>query len=386
MFDKENAFILLVARGLLSEDERLQFGALLKTDLDWTYIFTSMKRHKLFPLLASHFQSVESDNNLNPILQKVKNNCSIPLSRSRILDAELRRISEWLAEQDIVYAILKGPVLAHLIYDNPSKRTYGDIDILILKSDADKVCKRLNRQGYIQGSFDIAKQKVVPASRKDVLWCNMYIHQLYPYKKVIEQCVCIIDLQTKFFHQYGNMRHSLGNVDISETAECWQTLSEFEIDERKMLSLDLEYFLLQICLHAYVDEVSLGGVAYGQGGGLRAYCDIREVIQSQQSKLNLDKFSNLVKATGAHQPVYYILANLKDLYPDVSTKVTRLLEIIRPDSLAFMNEFGLPWEVLGPNKGRFSQPLMKRLFNNSCQEDYEQQKNLFGEPNRSKKY
>jgi hypothetical protein len=386
-FDKENAFILLVARGTLSEAERAKFEELLKAGLQWNYILAQMKRHKLFPLFASHSQvcRIAKNKKIEGVINEVKNNCSESIRRSRILDNELCWIAQLLAEKNITYAVLKGPVLAQAIYDNPSKRTYVDIDILIKKSDADAVTTLLKEQGYIQGRFDKEKARIVPASRKDLLWCSMYTHQLYPFIKVIDQCLLAeVDVQTKFFYQYGNTSENIGNVDFLTISEGWQTLSMIKVNGKKIFTFSWEYFLLQLCLHNYIDEISISKILYEGGGGLRSYCDIRELLTSKRNELNLEKFVKLVQDTGTNKPVYYILIHLSQIYDDMLGFVLSFIEQIRPIDLGFMNEFGHWSETVGEQRGQFSQAFMERIFNNSCQEDYETQRHLFRNPNRAK--
>jgi len=376
-FDRENAFILLVARGTLSEEERTKFEELLNAGLEWGYVSAQMERHRLFPLLASHWQSCGTAKNLETVLNEGKNNCTRRIRRSRILDRELCWLAESLAQKNITYAVLKGPILAHAVYDHPRKRVYTDIDILVKKSDADAVSKIIKEQGYIQGQFDKEKQEIVPAPRKNVLWCSMYIHQLYPFYRVVEQCPCKVEVQTKFFPLYENINHNLGSVDLSTSADCWQTRGMIEMNDKRISTLNWKYFLLQLCLHAYMDEVSIERIVYNNGVRLRHYCDIRELLKRKRDKINLEDFITLVESTGTNKSIYYILANLSTIYGDMLEMVLYILDEIRPKSLSFMNEFGHQWEIIGKKRGQFSKPFVERIFGNSAQEDFERQKHLF---------
>ena len=64
---------------------------------------------------------------------------------------ELCQIIKLFAEKDIYYAVLKEPTLAHTICDSLDKKTYGDLDILMKKTDINLVSNILKEQGYIQG-------------------------------------------------------------------------------------------------------------------------------------------------------------------------------------------------------------------------------------------
>ena len=383
-FEREKAFILLVARGTLSEEERIKFEDLLSAELEWDYVLTQLKRHKLFPLFNSHLQSCRTTKNLESVINEVKNNCTEPIKRSRMLDAQLCRIAESLAEKGIAYAVLKGPVLAHAIYNTPDKRTYGDIDILVKKSDTDTVTNILKEHGYIQGQYDKEKAEIVPAPRKDVLWCSMYIHQLYPFQKVVDQCPCTVEVQTGIFPQSGKTVLRPFDIDLSATSEVWQAQGTIQVNGELISTLNWKYFLLQLCLHAYQDEISIARIVYENVPCLRAYCDIQELLTSKRHEINADEFAKLVQRTGTNEPVYYILAHLSKVYVDGLKISSPILEQIRPSDLSFLNQFGRFSEIIDQQRGQFSRPFMERLFDDSCKGDYERQSHLFGNLNRAK--
>jgi hypothetical protein len=384
-FEKENAFVLLVARGTLSKEEKIKFEDLLSADLDWDYVLAQLKRHKLLPLFTNYLHSCRIATSLENIINDIKNSSNGRIVRSRILDMELGLLAKSLEAKNITYAVLKGPVLAHTIYGSPDKRTYADLDILVKKSELDIVTDIIQGHGYIQGEFDQDKQNIVPTPRKNVVGCSIYLHQLYPFRKIIDQDLYTVEVQTDFFPQYrktGTSQHTF-DIDLSATSECWQTLSLVEINGTLISTLNWKYFLLQLCLHAYTDEMSISSIVaaqksgYQHGSRLRAYCDVRELIKEKIYQINLEEFVNLVQQTKTNKPIYYILSNLTKIYPDSLEKIEYILDKIHPINLSFMNEFGNYWETINHERGKFSQSFLQRLFNNSFEEDYEKQKYLF---------
>lgn len=61
-------------------------------------------------------------------------------------------ISDILDAEGIFFVPLKGPVLSHKLYNDPTWRYYRDLDILINESETDKVINILKRNGYLSGS------------------------------------------------------------------------------------------------------------------------------------------------------------------------------------------------------------------------------------------
>jgi hypothetical protein len=380
-FEPEKTLIALIARGSLSTEERIKCESLLSADLNWNYAKAQINRHKLLPLFLSHLQSCRIINSsLEVALKEEINNCVQRIKHSRLLDRELCRLGKLLAERDLAYAVLKGPILAHVIYDIPVKRTYGDLDILVKKSDADAVSKILKEQGYIQGFWDKEKKEIVPAPRRVVLGYSLHTHQLYNFRKILEQSLITLDIHVELHMPCRKGSQRVFDIDVSANSPCWQSLEEIKLYGERISTLNWNYFLLQLCLHAYVDEVSIFKIVDDNGGNLRAYCDIRELILSKRAEINFDKFVDVVKQAKAKEPIYYILANLCELYDDMLEILSSILEQIRPKNLVSMNEFGYSLEILGEQRGQYSKPFRERIFDNSPQEDVNRQKHLFRTP------
>jgi hypothetical protein len=56
------------------------------------------------------------------------------------LEARLLQVADALDAADVPFLVLKGPVLAHTVYPNPSWRPFGDIDILVKTKDWRRAC------------------------------------------------------------------------------------------------------------------------------------------------------------------------------------------------------------------------------------------------------
>jgi len=63
------------------------------------------------------------------------------------LEAALVRVSGRLDELGVAHRVLKGPVLAHLVYARPDLRPFRDIDLLVPGADIGRVVAMLERNG-----------------------------------------------------------------------------------------------------------------------------------------------------------------------------------------------------------------------------------------------
>jgi hypothetical protein len=375
---QEKSLIILIARSVLSQKQKIEFCSLLARDLDYDYLIRQIKRHKLLPLFINHLKSCKIENSsLQLCLKEEQAEYEKRLKLCRILDIELCKIKKLFLKKNISYAVLKGPILAHSIYDSLDKRTYNDLDILVKKSDINVVSNIFKKQGYIQGDWDNDKKEIIPAPREMLLTFNLLMHELYTFRKMINQSLVSIDLHKELHVPYRKNGQPVFNVDTFLNSSCWPNLENIKLCGEQISTLKWTYFLLQLCMHAYIDEVSPFNYIKTNGGNLRAYCDIRELILLKRSSINFDQFVDLVQEIKVNELIYYILANLSELYDDMQEILASVLFRMRPNNLDFMNEFGYSMEVLGEQRGRYSKPFIERIFDNSPQEDFERQKHLF---------
>jgi hypothetical protein len=375
---QENDLIILMAHSVLTPQQTSEFCTLLARDLDYDYLTKQVRRHKLLPLFVNH---INTHNVIDSALEtKLKDDIAeyeIRLRRCRVHDMELCNMAKLFAKEGISYAVLKGPILAHVIYDSLDKRTYGDLDILVKKSDISVVSNILKEQGYVQGDWDNEKKEIIPAAREMILTFNLLMHELYKFRKMIDQSLVSIDLHKELHVPYKKNGRSVYNVDAFLNSSCWPNLENINLYGEQISTLNWNCFLLQLCMHAYVDEISPFNYIKFNGGNFRAYCDIRELILSKRYSINFDQFSDLVQEIKVNEPICYILANLSAIYDDMEELLASVLFRLRPKNLDFMNEFGYSMEVLGEQRGRYSKLFIERIFDNSPQEDFERQKHLF---------
>ena len=122
--------------------------SLVNEDLDWQYLLQMASRHKLKPLLYRNLNSICPEKVPEDILEELKDYFNINVRKNLLMTGELIKILKFLKENNINAIPYKGPVLANLAYGNISLREFGDIDILINKSDVLKTKNIMLNNGY----------------------------------------------------------------------------------------------------------------------------------------------------------------------------------------------------------------------------------------------
>jgi len=144
-----------------------------------------------------------------------------------VLERTLLRIAESFEAERIRFVVLKGPVLAHTVYADPSLRPFGDLDLLVGTNDWPRACAVLETLG-------IHRRLPEPRTGFDARFGKAAVH--------LREDGLEIDLHRTFVVGPVGLR-----IDAEEVAErSWA----FELGGRKLLRLEDTAILLNACLHA----------------------------------------------------------------------------------------------------------------------------------------
>ena len=242
---------------ILSTLERL-------TVAEWDGVIRRSFEHSVSPLLYWHLKKLWTSVSVPADVQGRLRQIYIDTVTLNIrLYHELSKVLGILKDNGIPVIVLKGAHLGELVYGDIGLRTLSDADLLLKKEDLARGQKSLMKAGcYLQSGQLIL----------DLHWS--------------------IDLSIADF-----------NIDIEEV---WKRAQPGVIAGTEVLVLSREDLLLNICLH-------LSSVHLFQFGGLRALCDIREMVNKYSDQIAWEKVKELAGQWGALKAVYLVLLLAKDL-------------------------------------------------------------------------
>jgi hypothetical protein len=143
-------FRLLLASALypLQEPEIGRLQACCSPSIDWQAFGALVARHRLIPTVYRNLSSHVAASVPEPVLANFKEQAK--LNRERILQllAELNRISQWFALEEIKICALKGPMLAQRLYGDAGLRTSRDLDLLVQPDALERADAVLRAHGY----------------------------------------------------------------------------------------------------------------------------------------------------------------------------------------------------------------------------------------------
>lgn len=120
----------------------------LARSVDWSQLLVLAEEHGVLGHLAKALS--ELDENLVPadIRQTLLECHRAQVFSTLRMTAELFRLLNLFAANDISAIVVKGPVLAMQTYGDPAMRSYGDLDLLVRQRDIRRATESLQSRGY----------------------------------------------------------------------------------------------------------------------------------------------------------------------------------------------------------------------------------------------
>ena len=144
----EDKLILSCGHSQVNEELEKKIMKLVNLDLDWEYIVDMATRHRLKPLLYYNLNKICPDNVPEDVLESLKEFYHSNVQKNLMMTGELVKVMKLLEKNGVNAITYKGPVLAQMAYGNVGLREFGDLDILVDKSDALKVIEIMAQTDY----------------------------------------------------------------------------------------------------------------------------------------------------------------------------------------------------------------------------------------------
>ena len=277
-----------------------------------------LQRHKCYSLLRG---VLTNQDNVNKALNQICINERFRTSKS---------FFETLESESVDYAVIKGAVLSQSIYNDPYVRVSGDIDILIKKSDSDKVKQILAGQGFIQGR--VIDGQIQPFSRQEILFQTAMSHQMAPFIKRTENRFCPfvnIDVNTDIIWGENSQK-----TDMNAFLENKCRTNIYGTD---ILKLQTEEEFISLCLHHYKDMNSIYLIST-RGIPLHLFTDIYGFILN--CDIDSERLAYLCDKFQVKKYVYYCVYFTHKMFDD--ERLIPLVDKLKTDEAEYlMNTFGL---------------------------------------------
>ncbi|MCK5135660.1 MAG: nucleotidyltransferase family protein [Bacteroidales bacterium] len=194
--------------------------------LNTSKLLELLSRHRLFPLAGTIISAFE-----DRVRTELETHIKKQAFKSMLITRELFRLQDSARGFAYKLMVLKGPVLAHQLYGDVSKRQYNDLDLYLHPNDFSKVKQEILSWGY---------KKIYPSIR-DEKRLNYYFRHKGDLGVVHPKTGVYIEI-----HHGINLRRL---IPKQYESDFYNNLTQVKIHEWQITTLTPEYTFIYLCLH-----------------------------------------------------------------------------------------------------------------------------------------
>jgi len=226
----EKKLLCLCATPVKSRKLVEQIRQIISNGIQWDKLYQLATEQEVLPLvyqsIAPFCPEIVAPKNLSALQAQLHANARHNL----MLTAEFIRLLRIFESRNVPALIYKGPALAMQAYGALTSRQFCDLDLLVQKSDLDKIIGILNTEGYIseESGLNFFQDK----------WYRLNNCEYHFLKKPEN---IYLEIHWRFFENHIRFPLSLKDV--------WQCAQHITINEQQVRSLSPEHTLLILCTH-----------------------------------------------------------------------------------------------------------------------------------------
>jgi len=133
--------------------------SVLARRIDWEAFLDDARRQRVIPLVHRTLSSMDAGLVPHEVLMRLQTESRQTSWANLKLTAELVRVLDVLAADEIPAVPYKGPALATFVYGDVALRQFGDLDIILHASDVERARESLGALGY-RTAFDMTGKDV----------------------------------------------------------------------------------------------------------------------------------------------------------------------------------------------------------------------------------
>lgn len=246
----EAELLLCCARSCIDSERANLIRAMLRKNVDWTYLLQTASRHAMLPRLFWSLNTVCSEAVPKDVFNQLRDYFRFRAQHNLFLTGELLSLLRLFEIHGISAIPFKGPTLAAFAYDNLALREFGDLDILFHRQDVLRAKDLLISQGYRLTLTDAQEAE--------------YLRSQYAVSFICEDKRVVVDV-----HWGITAKHFHFPLDFDS---LWQRLQPLSLAGTPVPSLPPEELLLLLCVHGTRDMWER----------LQCICDVAELIRAHQ--------------------------------------------------------------------------------------------------------
>ncbi len=266
---EEDRLLLYCCRKDIGLKNRNKIIELQRRSLDWECFLRKARENGVSAVVYSRLIEIKKDcpHIQSFIFKKLKKVFYLNAVQNSLIFEELGKVLKIFSKAGLQVIVLKGAVLAEKIYGNLALRPMMDVDLLAKKEDLLRLDEQLKISGY----------KPTDISVNDIDFSSTYLTTL-DYRSASSN--------TPSFHVHWHFVNStipnesyIRNIKIDD---IWRDAEKTKIADVETLVMAPHHLLIHLSEHALRVTHSLSKLSF--------FCDIDEVVNSYQERLDWERF------------------------------------------------------------------------------------------------
>lgn len=351
-FPLEGALLMHTAKLAMSAGDVRRAAAILRDPaLDWGRFLDLATRHRVMNLVA---RSVERERlGLSDAVRYWTLRASYLYNRQRnraLLD-ELAVLLAAFEARGVDVVVRKGTYLAAQVYPDLALRFMVDLDVYVPDREREAFCATMAEYGYQQGMGNATGRVIEPLEREEAIFSRLHEAALPPFRRIAGGPYVEVFTIDPSHHLMPPAAHkNVPAADFLTRARREQVCGE------PAWVCSPEDTLLDLGVHLYREATSVCSIEMGKDLCLIRFLDIVEWYRRTRDTVDADQVVALARRYDLGPELYYALHFTDLLYPGVLDP--RLLDRLRPDDLAYLEEYG----ALEGLPGTWKMDFLQRLF------------------------
>jgi hypothetical protein len=327
--------------------------SILEGGIEWPEVIYQMVTHRTLNMFRYNLKKFNLFNTLEQELKRLmdtqwavfgeRNNCYLQ---------KLGEILKEFEKHNVIVPVLKGNLLASLVYPTIESRIFNDLDMLMKLDDVDPVVKALENLGYIQGNYDEKKDEIIEVSRKEKVLHQMATHEIHQFLKLSGNKfakVVEVDVNHDILWK-GNCPYRVPTKDLIGRA------IPVEINNVKGYMLEYIDNIIQLSCHLYKEACLMIWISSLKDLKIYKFADLYMYIRKFSDRIDWELLVERVKGYGLEKIVYYNFYYIELMFGEIVPQFVK--DGFKPDDLSYLDEFAI--ENKEPSKWEFD--FFSRLF------------------------
>ncbi len=331
----ERQLVLMTAIEV-KEAQGARLEEILNSHLNWADIILQMVTHRTLGMFYYNLKKFKLVDKLEKEMSRLlEANWQVYGERNAYYQKELTDILNAFNEHNVVVPVLKGNLLATMVYPELETRIFNDLDMIMKLDDVVTVTKALEGRGFVQGHYDDEKQVIVAASRKEKMLQQMVTHELQEFLKISDNKFAKL-VQVDINHDVlwkGNCPYKVPTEDLIARA------LPIDIDGAKGYMLDYIDNIIQLSCHLYKEATLMMWVTDLRDLKIYKFSDLHMYINKFFDKIDWDLLVERIKGYNLDKVVYYNFHYIEMMFGEVIPE--KVMNALRPEDLTYLDEYGI---------------------------------------------